>query len=312
MSFQFNFFNSKETKALSPLLNDEKEIVDSSDNKKDFSSSLSSCGCFEWKIPQEIILHPESLVLESEKVDEINFPGLLKRTYSDVLTELKDKKNTVDINENLNLVSITETSDIVPKQYEGGLKTWECSLDLLQILKEQKLTIKGLKVLEIGCGSGLPGVFCLKQCAADSIIFQDYNLNVLESVTLPNLILNSTETLDHKLDLNAERIKFFHGDWKDFSSKLSPKSIDLILTSETIYRSESYPWLLDIFSHCLSDSKDSKVLLAAKDYYFGLGGSVREFSNFSIARGWNVTCLRQFDNFEGVPRSILQLSRSGC
>ena len=105
----------------------------------------------------------------------------------------------------------------------------------------------------------------------------------------------------------------FYGDWKDFPSKLSPKSIDLILTSETIYRRESYPWLLDIFSHCLSDSKDSKVFLAAKDYYFGLGGSVREFSKFSMAHGWNVVCLRQFDNFEGVPRSVLQLSRSdGC
>ena len=88
---------------------------------------------------------------------------------------------------------------------------------------------------------------------------------------------------------------------------LSKYSFDLILTSETIYRPESYHNLLDIFSHALSLSRNARVLLAAKDYYFGLGGSTQQFSKYATANGWNVRILRHFD--EGVPRSILELRR---
>jgi protein-histidine N-methyltransferase len=80
------------------------------------------------------------------------------------------------------------------------------------------------------------------------------------------------------------------------------------LSSETIYRPESYEILLKIFSHSLKlSSPDSRVLLAAKDYYFGLGGSINQFINFSKLNGWNVQILKNFS--EGVPRSIIQLKK---
>ena len=36
----------------------------------------------------------------------------------------------------------------------------------------------GKKVLEIGCGQGLPGVMALK-CGAEEVVFQDFNEEVL-------------------------------------------------------------------------------------------------------------------------------------
>ena len=46
-------------------------------------------------------------------------------------------------------------SDLVPGVYEGGLKTWECSLDLVECLDkiyegEIAERLKGKRVLEVG------------------------------------------------------------------------------------------------------------------------------------------------------------------
>lgn len=267
MSFLFNFF-SNESK---------------NDGKSETVAESVQISCEEWKVPDDFT----SKEFESEPVE--SFPGLLKRKYSNVLSELQGKE----------LETITKASDVIPGQYEGGLKTWECSIDLLHFLKEQ--TVQNVSnVLEVGCGSGLPGILCHKLAIAPKLfVFQDFNKSVLESVTLPNILLNCA--------FSREQFRFYYGDWRDFPSKLSKQSFDLILTSETIYRPESYHNLLEIFSHALSLNSDARVLLAAKDYYFGLGGSVQQFSKFATKNGWNVRILRHFD--EGVPRSILELKR---
>jgi len=41
--------------------------------------------------------------------------------------------------------------------YEGGLKIWECSIDLATYIAS-KIDVKDLCVLELGCGAGLPGI----------------------------------------------------------------------------------------------------------------------------------------------------------
>lgn len=55
-------------------------------------------------------------------------------------------------------------SDLVPGVYEGGLKIWECSRDLTEYLGERPDEYSDLRrrrVLELGCGAGLPGLHCL-------------------------------------------------------------------------------------------------------------------------------------------------------
>jgi len=41
-------------------------------------------------------------------------------------------------------------SDILPGVYEGGLKTWESSLDLVQVLGGADLKLGGKHILEVG------------------------------------------------------------------------------------------------------------------------------------------------------------------
>ena len=56
-------------------------------------------------------------------------------------------------------------SDLVAGVYEGGLKIWECSQDLTQFLYDSGLELKGKRVLELGCGAALPGIFCVTRGA---------------------------------------------------------------------------------------------------------------------------------------------------
>lgn len=282
-TFQFNFFKPSTAQS------------DDLETRNDLSNVDS--GTFEWIVPIDLIQTLRESEIESELADES--VDLLKRKYSNILK---------DLNGSSDLSKITEDSDVVQNQYEGGLKTWECSIDLLQFLNEKKVGSEVVsKVLEIGCGSGLPGIFCYKQFLRSSFeeedglfLFQDFNQNVLETVTLPNILLNAPE-------VDLKHLKFFHGNWNGLIGKLPENCFDLILTSETIYRAESYEILLKIFLYSLKESKGARVLLAAKDYYFGLGGSVSQFINVARSKGWNIEILKHFS--EGVPRSILQLTR---
>ncbi|POY74375.1 hypothetical protein BMF94_2569 [Rhodotorula taiwanensis] len=111
-------------------------------------------------------------------------------------------------------VFVDEQSDLVKGVYEGGLKTWECSLDLVDCLDQRGFTldavdntsfVRGTSVLEVGCGTAIPtcAVFArlLNEIARDPtpedapkpkktrIHVQDYNKQVLQLITFPNLLL---------------------------------------------------------------------------------------------------------------------------
>ena len=43
-------------------------------------------------------------------------------------------------------------SDLVSGLYEGGLKVWECSFDLVDYVFENKQIVADKRVLELGCG----------------------------------------------------------------------------------------------------------------------------------------------------------------
>ncbi|KAL8613115.1 hypothetical protein ACOMHN_035056 [Nucella lapillus] len=148
--------------------------------------------------------------------------------------------------------AIAGHSDLIAGQYEGGLKVWECSLDLCHYLAEESgLGVEGGGVLEVGCGAGLPAMLACTM-GARSAHFQDFNQEVLETYTMRNVELNG---------INPASLKFFYGDWSSFASLAVDQNhrYDLILTAETIYNVNSYPKLLKVFSSLLA--KDGIVVI---------------------------------------------------
>ncbi|XP_013398729.1 histidine protein methyltransferase 1 homolog isoform X2 [Lingula anatina] len=168
----------------------------------------------------------------------------------------------------------SSNSDLIPHVYEGGLKVWECSVDLTHYLSGLKLAFRGLKVLELGCGAGLPGLYTY--CQGALVDFQDYNKEVLQYVTMCNVFLNTPP--DHG-EWCRERCGYYAGDWSMVLQLLNSrnKKYDLILTSETIYSLESQQSLLSCLQELIKD--DGDIYVAAKTCYFGVGGSTQNFQD---------------------------------
>lgn len=202
------------------------------------------------------------------------------------LTLLKGRVSTQEVFKLAN-------SDLEPGKYEGGLKLWEGSLDLLKVLHSEvqkgQLSFTGKRVLEIGCGHGLPGIFACLQ-GASIVHFQDFNSEVLKCLTIPNVTANLLKN-PHHLDTNlieeAEH-RFFAGDWSEVHQLLphvleNKKDIedpaagyDIVLMAETIYSIATLPILYELLKKCIR--RPCGVLyIAGKKHYFGVGGGTRRF-----------------------------------
>lgn len=82
------------------------------------------------------------------------------------------------------IATVTEESDIVPNVYEGGMKVWECAKGLTEFVFANIAAWKKdgpIKILEVGCGHGLPGIAALMSCDVSEPVdvhFCDYVKNI--------------------------------------------------------------------------------------------------------------------------------------
>ena len=232
----------------------------------------------------------------------------LSEAYVEKLMQNSEEYSSSATNE-----ALKSSTDLIPSVYEGGLKIWECSIDLVNYLHklflEKKIDFKDTKVLELGCGAGLPGIYaCLKDAR---VYFQDYNSEVLKVFTIPNVALNTNKS---SIDIsenpsfleNIQGCKFLSGDWESAKLLLEPMSFDLILTSETIYNTDAQKTLFELIKFSMKAS--GVAFVAAKSYYFGVGGGTDQFiklvkkdGTFDISKV--TTCS------EGVKREILVMKR---
>ncbi|CCE63605.1 hypothetical protein TPHA_0F01200 [Tetrapisispora phaffii CBS 4417] len=232
-------------------------------------------------------------------------------------------------------ILIGGTSEDVRKNvYEGGLKSWECSIDLVDALVDLKARYCTLSnydtILELGCGTSLPTEYIFKNHLQENedkglnLILSDYNKSVLRLVTVPNLIITWAKTVldtvqwndlqtksspdmpvrDDELMLTPELLTLFLSDLKNRNitvniisgtwsrrfdeltkSVISPNAKNIMmLTSETIYQPENLTivaeTIIDLKTYYQQNAINLTCLLAAKDIYFGVGGSIVEFENY--------------------------------
>lgn len=207
---------------------------------------------------------------------------------------------------------LSSNSDLISGHYEGGFKVWESTKDLLQLLTVDTSVIQGKDVLDLGCGSGLLGIACLLS-GARSVTFHDYNPDVVKYFTLGNVLMNLqfNDTALGLTDVNQLqefvniRVKVCSGDWRDFHPQ---DSFDVILSSETIYNQDYYGSLLRVIQDSLKQDNCSHALIAAKTYYFGVGGGTRSFEDF-VCKQTSLTSSVIKVIPESVQREILQLKR---
>lgn len=215
------------------------------------------------------------------------------------------------------LIGSSDDLDLKKDVYEGGFKLWECSYDLVDLIENywSENTLNYNCYLELGCGTSLPTAYLLSKILSNDnsttirkVIISDFNVEVLRLVSIPNIIISWAMTLDREVlhgfmdpevPLGADEIMFtqslitkfletlhdkkidlqlLHGSWgRTFCELVSPQEPDLILTSETIYSIDSLPVVLDMLLHFMKQRTNYLALIAAKEYYFGVGGSIIEF-----------------------------------
>eukprot|EP00181_Compsopogon_caeruleus_P001282 CAMPEP_0184688928 /NCGR_PEP_ID=MMETSP0312-20130426/30366_1 /TAXON_ID=31354 /ORGANISM="Compsopogon coeruleus, Strain SAG 36.94" /LENGTH=288 /DNA_ID=CAMNT_0027146207 /DNA_START=1004 /DNA_END=1867 /DNA_ORIENTATION=+ len=259
MSFRFNFGG---------------ELVQLDDDMQDTNDESSPLPCLEIPFDTSRVAeghYAEIPIPQLKTNDEETKPGCNGDLPASVLVKrvvfLQDHKE-----------QSSTGSDLVPGVYEGGRKVWESSVDLVGYLaynSSWREWIKGKKVLELGCGHGLPGLFSLLMGAAE-VHFQDYNADVVKEVTQINALLGEYP--------NLERLHFFAGDWSTLLECLpapSANSYDLILTAETIYSLKSLPSLARLIASLLKP-KSGRALVAGKTFYFGVGGGFNPFKDTLI------------------------------
>ncbi|NWU64796.1 MET18 methyltransferase, partial [Pterocles burchelli] len=226
--------------------------------------------------------------------------------------------------------SVSSHSDLIPGVYEGGLKIWECTFDLMDYFAEAEIQFTNKTVLDLGCGAGLLGITALRG-KAEKVHFQDYNSIVIDEITLPNVVANcikagnrmgsgdnkKTSKPPSKKPRKAERLpdvltkcRFFSGEWSEVSQLLLSSNkpfskYDVILTSETIYNPDYYSALHDTLAQLLG--KNGRVYLASKSHYFGVGGGIYLFEEFIEERNvFRSSIVKTID--KGLQRCIMEIA----
>ncbi|KAL1693170.1 hypothetical protein GGG16DRAFT_49839 [Schizophyllum commune] len=426
--FKFNFdIEEADTEALNNLSLDEKPNADQKDQPA--SPEQAALAAYKShtvselidKLPEVVSYTPTEIPLASGRRLTLARRDLFDARYQLIAEADVSLPNEVPIGEasaadaapadpTRTPAFLDAPSDLIPGLYEGGLKTWECSLDLVDYLDGLTPASEGTsagaagicnwagkRVLEIGCGTAIPSLYLLHEIFQDErkpsevpqtrITLQDYNASVLELITLPNLLIawcmsahfhrsyefiqlpvspppadestatkpdptipgdiHITPTLKAAfLSTLAERnieIELVSGSWENilrerFQDSAADSTYDLVLTSETIYRTESLGALIGIMrTACAqaastgpqstgagSSSTDPSAgsssrpardvslggkplcLVAAKVLYFGVGGGLPDFVR-AVEDGGLGHVETVLERTKGVGRKVLRV-----
>lgn len=210
--------------------------------------------------------------------------------------------------------------DLDKGKYEGGFKVWESTSDLVKFITEDRGIMSDLlhcgdkfRCLELGAGASLPTLALIGRLIGDRNFvseyrfhLQDYNWQVLASLTLLNFAINLPSDYFEAL-LESKCLRFFFGDWSNFRKNTNSSYYDLIMMSEVIYNHDNYDALHNLLDKHLS--QNGYIVIATKDTYFGLTGGLYSWldyldtkSTFSPYRIIKVST-------SNIPRSILIMKR---
>ena len=194
---------------------------------------------------------------------------------------------------------------------------WECSIDLSRFIANSTDVASSFtsdtRVIELGCGQGLVGITALA-LGAGKVDFQDYDASVVRDLTTPVVKENIMRLTSSS---SKRRARFFAGDWGTLAEDiLRPQgllnSYDVVLTTETIYDEVASVRLLACIKACLKP-EGSVCYLAAKSFYFGVGGGIAGFQKLVERDGtFQHRVLHTIDNGKSNRREILELRNAYC
>mmetsp|Transcript_6366 Transcript_6366/g.19251 ORF Transcript_6366/g.19251 Transcript_6366/m.19251 type:complete len:284 (-) Transcript_6366:300-1151(-) len=198
-------------------------------------------------------------------------------------------------------------SDRVAGEYEGGGKVWEAAIDLVEHCIASNVDFTGKRVLDLGCGHALPSI-CAAQRGAQEIVLSDFNEEVLVQAAIRNFWLNAAGDM-----VAGNRVRLMCGHWMSLPGLLQGgERFDVIMTAETIYDEVGLQEVASLIFKLLKFNTGI-ALVASKDVYFSVGGTMRAFKHAIMkhaqaSQDVQLTTVHRSGNANGVSRSIVQIT----
>jgi predicted nicotinamide N-methyase len=149
------------------------------------------------------------------------------------------------------LLSLSETRNLV-SDGTTGLRTWEAASALTEYLAQNSLVIKGLRVLELGSGSGYTGISLVKLGLVDHVTVTDCHGKVLER-------------LRHNCDVNlpgSSSIAVEKLDWSEFGPEDARElNCSVVIAADVVFDPSIVPHLANTILVCL-EAKAEKAVVA--------------------------------------------------
>ncbi|MDZ7876301.1 MAG: 50S ribosomal protein L11 methyltransferase [Saprospiraceae bacterium] len=162
--------------------------------------------------------------------------------------------------------------DVVDERIPYWADLWASAIGLSQYLADHAMLVEGKKVLEIGCGLGLPAIFAGK-LGATKTIATDYLPEALDFAQL-----NWTR------NLALDTAQFDILDWRnipEFKKNTPPQyKPDILLAADVAYEKRAFSPLLNAFEHLVKP--EGTILIAEPNRYISKG-LFKELRNFGFS-----------------------------
>jgi len=173
------------------------------------------------------------------------------------LLKVRDTNNLVD--------AIDQETFAEDERLPYWADIWTSSLELARWCLEEA-DIKDKRVLELGCGLGLPGIAAAK--AGARVVLSDYEQDALDFARY-NAVRNLSE------EILASNVTFLQLDWRNLLPSHLPalEKFDMIIAADVVYERRNFFPLIDVLTKLLKPDGIAVITEPGRtigEYFFNL------------------------------------------